>query len=63
VDASVVVAALVDAVANGRWAEGPLRARRLARVGLRHNLTTYDASYVALAECLGAEFATGSDAR
>lgn len=108
VDASVVVAALLDTGAEGRWAEGvlvsddlaaphllPVEAgnilRRLALHGeisedaaalahadlldlrvtlfpysldgwraweLRHNLTTYDAWYVALAESLEAELAT-----
>lgn len=108
VDASVVVAALVDNSADGRWAEGILISddlaaphlltvdvanilRRLALQGdisedaaalahadlldlrvalfpylldgwrawdLRHNLTTYDAWYVALAESLDAELAT-----
>ncbi len=108
VDASVVVAALVDTGTSGRWAEEllvsddlaaphllPVEAgnilRRLALHGeisedaaalahadlldlrvalfpyaldawraweLRHNLTTYDASYVALAESLEAELAT-----
>ncbi len=108
VDASVVVAALVDTGATGRWAEEVLLSdhlaaphllpvevanilRRLALHGeisqdaaslahsdlidlrvalfpytldawrvweLRHNLTTYDAWYVALAESLEAELAT-----
>jgi len=108
VDASVVVAALVDTGPDGRWAEGvlvsedlaaphllPVEAanilRRLALHGeisedaaalahadlldlrvalfpytldawraweLRHNLTMYDAWYVALAESLEAELAT-----
>ena len=108
VDASVVVAALVDTSAAGRWAEQvvvsddlaaphllPAEAgnilRRLTLHGeisedtaalahadlldlrvalfpfaldawraweLRHNLTTYDAWYVALAESLGADLAT-----
>jgi predicted nucleic acid-binding protein len=108
VDASVVVAALVDTGAEGRWAERvlatddlaaphllPVEAanilRRLALQGeisddaaalahadlldlrvalfpyvldawraweLRHNVTTYDAWYVALAESLEVELAT-----
>jgi predicted nucleic acid-binding protein len=108
VDASVVVAALLDSGPDGRWAEKvlvsdhlaaphllPVEAgnilRRLALHGqisedaaalahadlldlrvalfpysldawraweLRHNLTTYDAWYVALAESLEAELAT-----
>lgn len=108
VDASVVVAALVDTGPDGRWAEDVLTAddlaaphllpveagnilRRLALHGeisedaaalahadlldlrvalfpyaldawrvweLRHNLTTYDAWYVALAESLEARLAT-----
>ena len=107
-DASVVVAALVDATVTGRWARDVLAdqgvaapallpyevastLRRLSRLGvisldtaalahadlgalpielfpyapgagrvweLRNNLTPYDASYVALAESLGAEVAT-----
>lgn len=108
VDASVVVAALVDTGSEGRWAERVLASddlaaphllpveaanilRRLALQGeisedaaalahadlldlrvalfpylldawraweLRHNLTTYDAWYVALAESLEVELAT-----
>lgn len=108
VDASLVVAALVDTGTSGRWAEEVLVSddlaaphllpvevgnilRRLALHGeisedaaalahadlldlrvalfpytldawraweLRHNLTTYDAWYVALAESLEAELAT-----
>jgi predicted nucleic acid-binding protein len=108
VDASVVVAALVDNGAEGRWAEEVLASddlaapyllpvetanilRRLALHGeisedaaalahadlldlrvalfpyvldgwrawdLRHNITTYDAWYVALAESLDVELAT-----
>jgi predicted nucleic acid-binding protein len=108
VDASVVVAALIDIGAEGQWAEQVLTSddlaaphlllaeagnilRRLALHGevsddaaalahadlidlrvalfpyqldgwrvweLRHNLTTYDAWYVALAEALDADLAT-----
>lgn len=108
IDASVVVAALVDAGADGTWAEtvlgsGPLAAPHLMPIeaanilrraelagtitagaarlahadmlalrvalypyevlaarawALRPNLTTYDATYVALAEALGSPLAT-----
>ena len=108
VDASVVVAALVDTASNGAWAEGILAAgplyapelvgvettnilRRLERAKqitsaeanaahddlmqldlelfafesfapriweLRHNLTSYDAWYIALAESLALPLAT-----
>lgn len=108
VDASVLVAALVDSGPHGEWAEGILAAgslhapelarveatnilRRLERAGeittpeanaayedltqlnmelfsfdpfadrvwaLRHNVTSYDAWYVAVAEALGLPLAT-----
>jgi predicted nucleic acid-binding protein len=108
VDASVLVAALIDVGPHGMWAEkvlgsGPLHAPQLARAEatnilrrlerakqlttpeangaqddlmhldielfpfdpfadriweLRHNLTSYDAWYVALAEALGLALAT-----
>jgi len=108
VDASVIVAALVDSGSDGAWAEGQVSGgdlvapslmpfecanviRRLAAAGtisddiahlahrdllalpielanyelvseraweLRNNATVYDASYVALAELLGAPLAT-----
>jgi predicted nucleic acid-binding protein len=65
VDASVVVAALLDAGDDGRWAEeilssGSLFAPELAeRIWeLRPNLRCYDAWYVALAEALDLPLAT-----
>lgn len=40
----------LDAVPIFRWAPTPVLSRRA--FGLRHNVTAYDASYVALAEAL-----------
>lgn len=65
VDASVVVAALID-TGDDLAALPPVRASHLALLPrcweVRQNVTIYDAAYVALAEVLQATLLTG-DAR
>ena len=64
IDSSVVVAALVDSGPHGDWAEEvnielfPFEPFADRIWELRHNVTSYDAWYVAIAEALKLPLAT-----